>query len=103
MKLALDEWNREVMCPDPVFDTGAGGYALEGWGDGGACGQQDLAGPGHEDFINRLLAGGGPGEFGGAEFAGRNVEEGDSAEGTIRRKSAMPSFQAVRFGAALRI
>ncbi len=105
MKLALDERNGKVAGPHPVFDAGAGGNALELRWNGGGCGEQDLAGPGHEDFIDSLLAGGGAGEFGGAEFAGGNVEEGDGAEGAVRRGSARPLFQGVGFGveAGLRI
>ena len=45
MKLALDEGDGEVAGPDPVFDAGAGGNALEGGGDcGGGRGQKDFTG-----------------------------------------------------------
>ncbi len=67
-------------------------------GMGGGRGQQDLAGPGHEDLVDGLLAGGGPGELGGAEFAGRNVEQGDGADRLVRSGSARPLFQRVGFG-----
>ena len=98
MQLALDEGYGKVAGPHPVLDTGAGGDALELRWNGGGCGEQDLAGPGHENFIHGLLAGCGAGELGGAEFAGGNIEEGDGAEGAIRCRSARPLFQGLGFG-----
>jgi len=80
VELALDQWDREVAGPDPVFHTGAGGNALESGGELGAGCEKDFARAGFDDFVDGLLEGGGAGEFGGAEFAGGDVEQGDGGD-----------------------
>ncbi len=93
--LAFEQRNSVIAIPDPVLDAGAGGDARELRGRIGAGGDQHLAGGGHQQLIERLRAGVGPLELGGAKFARGNVKQREAADGSIRGGSG---FGGARLG-----